>query len=76
MNWISVKDRLPDINEKVLAIADDCDIGVFKLRKHYSGQVFWQAVSCCDHPTYSIEEEYILYWIYVKDIPKPENNDV
>lgn len=57
MDWISIKDRLPNPGERVLAYAIDddklpyLDCNYFEAA-HYSGQWYENVDSCCIHVTH------------------------
>lgn len=69
MNWISVKDRFPDIDKLVLAIDEDGYMEFLSMA--YSAResnIEWYEKN--GEKAYCAEQ--ISYWIYIEDIVKPQ----
>lgn len=66
MNWISVKDKLPEDYSGVLTFSVG---GPIPEAATYYDHKFYYFTCCIDNISCEIKD--VTHWIYLKDIPKP-----
>lgn len=69
MEWISVKDRLPEYDEKVIAYCKKTNkYFVGFARKSYSGDTYWCLVGAAG-ATYCVKSK-VTHWMPMPEPPK------
>lgn len=72
MKWISVKDKLPSTTHDLLVYTKDGNI----MNAWYCTDEF--VLDVCDAyiDDFIADKDEITHWIFVKDVPKPKDNQV
>lgn len=71
MKWISVKDCLPELEQKVL-ISDGKDASMACRWKGFADKIYWISAGCFSHEgcDLDVSVESISHWMPIPELPK------